>query len=379
MTSRSAMRRGFFIAVAGHILLLLFFLIRFSLQDKRQSQPVDTIEVTFAHGVGIHSSSPEASSEAARATTAPKIGEEKEAAPAPKKETPKEADNQPKAQTQTPAKAEAKVENKPVAKPEPQPRAKPIETPKPAPVAKPEPQPRAKPIETPKPAPVAKPEPQPREAAVAPAQKAKVTAAEKTQPKAESKTPSKPHNDVKNLMESFSKSQVNVSDHKAGSNTESNKGKEKSNASDSGKSKSDNSRNSGSRLGSDFLKGILGGTGTSSKPQGSSISGPALNGLGAAIKRQVQPCYDLGALGGTDAMRIITVLRLRFNPDGSVNGVPEMIEQTGLTSDNRSYARQMAEISRRAVLRCAPLHLPAELYKGGWDEIDIGFIPAQMH
>lgn len=359
MTSRSAMRRGFFIAVAGHVLLLLFFLIRFSLQDKRQSQPVDTIEVTFAHGVGIHSSSPEASSEAARATTAPKIGEEKEAAPAPKKETPKEADSQPKAQTQNPAKAEAKVENKPVAKPEPQPKAKPVETPKPAPVAK--------------------PDPQPREAAVAPAQKAKVTAAEKTQPKAESKTPSKPHNDVKNLMESFSKSQVNVSDHKAGSNTESNKGKEKSNASDSGKSKSDNSRNSGSRLGNDFLKGILGGTGTSSKPQGSSISGPALNGLGAAIKRQVQPCYDLGALGGTDAMRIITVLRLRFNPDGSVNGVPEMIEQTGLTSDNRSYARQMAEISRRAVLRCAPLHLPAELYKGGWDEIDIGFIPAQMH
>lgn len=351
MTSRSAMRRGFFIAMAGHVLLLLFFLIRFSLQDKKQSQPVDTIEVTFAHGVGIHSSSPNPSSEAARATTAPKLGEEKEAAATPSKEPPKESDAQPKAQTQNTAKTEPKAESKSVAKP----------------------------VEKPKPEPVAKPEPQPKENAVAPPQKTKMAAPEKPQPKAESKTQNKSHNDVKNLMESFSKSQVNVADHKAGSNTDNSKGKEKSSAPDNGKSKSDNSRNSGSRLGNNFLKGIVGGTGTSSKPQGSAISGPALNGLGAAIKRQVQPCYDLGALGGTDAMRIITVLRLRFNSDGSVNGVPEMIEQTGLTSENRSYARQMAEISRRAVLRCAPLHLPAELYKGGWDEIDIGFIPAQMH
>ena len=46
-----------------------------------------------------------------------------------------------------------------------------------------------------------------------------------------------------------------------------------------------------------------------------------MNGLGAAIKRQVQPCYELGALGGTPAMSIVTVLHLRFNPDGSVAGL----------------------------------------------------------
>ncbi|TQL16696.1 hypothetical protein FBY58_0237 [Zymomonas mobilis] len=232
MTSRSAMRRGFVIAIAGHIALLLFFLIRFSFQDKRPSQPVDTIEVTFAHGVGMHSSSPNASSEAARATTAPKIGEEKEAAPAPKTSVPKEATAEPKAQAQNTAKAEPKIESKPVAKPEIQPKAKPVETPKPSLAPK--------------------IQPQPKETAVVPPQKNKAVAQENPQPKAESKTQNKPHNDVKNLMESFSKSQVNVSDHKAGSNTESNKGKEKSNAPDSGKSKSDNNRNSGSRLGSDF-------------------------------------------------------------------------------------------------------------------------------
>ena len=38
----------------------------------------------------------------------------------------------------------------------------------------------------------------------------------------------------------------------------------------------------------------------------------------------------------------------------------------------------MADLSRRAVLRCAPLKLPVELYEGGWEEIEMGFIPGQM-
>ena len=104
-----------------------------------------------------------------------------------------------------------------------------------------------------------------------------------------------------------------------------------------------------------------------------------MNGLGAAIRRQVQPCYELGSLDGTAAMQIVTVLRLRFNPDGSVAGTPQVTEQTGVNDGNRSYARQMAELSRRAVLRCAPLKLPSDLYKGGWDDLDIGFKPNQMN
>jgi hypothetical protein len=38
----------------------------------------------------------------------------------------------------------------------------------------------------------------------------------------------------------------------------------------------------------------------------------------------------------------------------------------------------MVEVSRRAVLRCAPLKLPAELYAGGWENITMGFIPGQF-
>jgi hypothetical protein len=35
-------------------------------------------------------------------------------------------------------------------------------------------------------------------------------------------------------------------------------------------------------------------------------------------------------------------------------------------------------VARRAVLRCQPVHLPAELYEGGWDEINFRFTPGQM-
>jgi len=56
-----------------------------------------------------------------------------------------------------------------------------------------------------------------------------------------------------------------------------------------------------------------------------------------------------------------------------------VVEQTGVNAGNRSYAQQMADVSRRAVLRCAPLKLPPELYEGGWEEIEMGFIPGQMN
>jgi hypothetical protein len=103
-----------------------------------------------------------------------------------------------------------------------------------------------------------------------------------------------------------------------------------------------------------------------------------MNGLAAAIKRQIQPCYEVGALQGTPAMDIVTVLRLRFNRDGSVAGEPAVAEQTGVTAANQGYRRQMAEVARRAVLRCAPLRLPPELYEGGWSDIQFVFTPGAL-
>lgn len=134
----------------------------------------------------------------------------------------------------------------------------------------------------------------------------------------------------------------------------------------------------GSSLGADFRKGLAA---AASEAQGqrprAAVGAQAMSSIAAAIRRQVQPCYELGALAGTSAMDIVTVLRLRFRKDGTVAAV-DLVEQIGVTSENRNYARQMAELSRRAVLRCSPLDLPAQYYEGGWDDFDGVFNPRQF-
>jgi hypothetical protein len=127
-----------------------------------------------------------------------------------------------------------------------------------------------------------------------------------------------------------------------------------------------------------LLKGVLGASAGKGETARAAVSGAAMNGLAAAIKRQVQPCYELGGLGGTPAMQIVTTLRLRYNKDGSVAGNPQVVDQTGINAGNRAYAQQIADVARRAVLRCSPVHLPAELYDGGWDDLDFRFTPGQM-
>jgi hypothetical protein len=127
-----------------------------------------------------------------------------------------------------------------------------------------------------------------------------------------------------------------------------------------------------------LLKGVIGASAGKGETARAPISGAAMNGLAAAIKRQVQPCYELGGLSGTSAMQIVTTLRLRYNKDGSVAGNPQLVEQTGISDGNRAYAQQIAEVARRAVLRCSPVHLPAELYEGGWDDLNFRFTPGQM-
>lgn len=135
----------------------------------------------------------------------------------------------------------------------------------------------------------------------------------------------------------------------------------------------------GSRLGPDFLKGISPekSAGKATTPRAATVDARALAGLAAAIAAQVKPCYVIPA-GGTDSGNIVTVLRLRFNPDGSVTTAPSISEQSGVTESNRAYARQIGEAARRAVLRCSPLRLPADLYEGGWEDIEFVFNPRLM-
>lgn len=134
----------------------------------------------------------------------------------------------------------------------------------------------------------------------------------------------------------------------------------------------------GSRLGPDFLKGI-----TSEKSAGKSqtpratISGIQMRGLASAIAAQVKPCYVIPT-GGADAASIVSILRLRFTPDGRVDGNPSVTDHQGVTSTNQGYVRQMDDAAIRAVLRCSPLKLPPDLYEGGWEDIEFAFYPQAM-
>jgi len=139
-------------------------------------------------------------------------------------------------------------------------------------------------------------------------------------------------------------------------------------------------RERGSHLGPNFLKGITAEQSDShaQAPRAAKIGAQDIANINGLIQRQVLPCYDLGALKGTSAMSIVTVINLRFRPDGSVASA-SLVGQTGVNAGNQQYRQQIVDLSRRAVLRCSPLKgLPPELYKGGWENINFTFTPSDF-
>lgn len=319
---------GLGIAIAAHVALLVLLSVGL-FASKPLPAIRDVMDVQLTDKVGLQSASPEPAKEAPAPSEAPAAGPPEDAAPPPPPVEPTPPPPKPVPPAPKPTPAPPKPAPAP---PKPTP-APPKPTPKPA--VKPTPAPTPKPAE-------AKPQPK--------ATPAKPTPAKTATPAAKSRLSPDILKDIRDAEA-------------AGNGKNAAAKKEKA---------------TGSRLGKDFLKGI-GVSEGKGKTARAAVTGAAMNGLAAAIKRQVQPCYEIGSLGGTSAMQIVTVLHLRFNRDGSVLGTPDVVEQTGVNAGNRSYAQQMADVSRRAVLRCAPLKLPPELYEGGWEEIEMGFIPGQMN
>ena len=111
-------------------------------------------------------------------------------------------------------------------------------------------------------------------------------------------------------------------------------------------------------------------------PRGAKISPRQVATLEQAIRSQIAPCWN-PPIGGADVTQMTAVLRIRLNRDGTVFGNPEFVSQTGATVGNQAYARAFVETARRAVLRCAPLELPADLYSY-WREFELNFDPRLM-
>ena len=131
----------------------------------------------------------------------------------------------------------------------------------------------------------------------------------------------------------------------------------------------------GSLLGDDFRKSLAVSPerGTATAPRAAQVSAAAVAGLGDAIARQVQPCANRIPNPGPGANQIRSRLRLRMRPDGTLAVRPALLGQTGVDGANSRYADRVAELAASAIIQCAPFELPAELYKGGWEDIVVNY------
>lgn len=258
-------------------------------------------------------------------SAAPKVSQEAPApSVAPEKGVPEDS-NPP------PPKAEPVPEPKPLPRPVP---PKPTPAP-PKPQPKPEPKPEPKPVPKPTPAKPDKAKPDKQQAKPAP---------EKAKP-----APEKP---VKKsgLSSDFLK--------------------------DLPQDKPGNAKPKGSRLGADFLKGLSPSKspGKASAPRAAAISAQSMAGIAALIREQVKPNYNPPS-GGVDVGGIVTTLHITMAKDGSVSGVEVVGHPSGGGS---AYVKQADDAAIRAIRRSSPLHLPPELYAGGWQDITLNFRPDQM-
>jgi outer membrane biosynthesis protein TonB len=116
----------------------------------------------------------------------------------------------------------------------------------------------------------------------------------------------------------------------------------------------------GSRLGADFLKGITSGERAGSGTPAAAFGPAEAASLKQAIARQLKPHW--AAPEGVDAEKLVTYVRFRLNLDGSLNGDPVVVGQSGITPSNEPQKGRHAEQAIRAIRLAAPFNLPAQFY-----------------
>lgn len=94
----------------------------------------------------------------------------------------------------------------------------------------------------------------------------------------------------------------------------------------------------------------------------------------ASAASQVRRCYRSPRIP-SDGRQIVTRLRVRLTPEGQVAELPSVVEQLGITPVSRVYAGRMAQAAIEAVMRCAPLQLPAAFRQPSGVEFDLTFSP----
>jgi hypothetical protein len=116
----------------------------------------------------------------------------------------------------------------------------------------------------------------------------------------------------------------------------------------------------GSRLGSDFLKGISDRPSASTAQSPRAAAGPAVqSSLAREVLRQLKPHWT--SPSGADAELLRTSVTIRLARDGTVTSI-ENVETTGQTPSNAGQVRLHQEAAKKAVRLASPFQLPADYY-----------------
>lgn len=94
------------------------------------------------------------------------------------------------------------------------------------------------------------------------------------------------------------------------------------------------------------------------------------------IRSQITPCWN-PPVADDKSGHVTVLMRIRLDRVGGVMGVPAVSRMTGRTAANEAYANALSSSVRRAVLRCAPLKLPPELYDA-WADVELNFDPKDV-
>lgn len=98
--------------------------------------------------------------------------------------------------------------------------------------------------------------------------------------------------------------------------------------------------------------------------------------LADMIRSQITPCWN-PPVAEENSGHVTVVMRISLSRNGAVAGTPTVARLTGRTAANAAYANALSGSVRRAVLRCSPLKLPAELYDA-WSNVELNFDPKDI-
>jgi hypothetical protein len=93
--------------------------------------------------------------------------------------------------------------------------------------------------------------------------------------------------------------------------------------------------------------------------------------LADSIRSQAQRCYR-GSADAPDPERLIVVIRVRLNRDGSLDGQPDVFNRQAIDLSGDRYWRVARDRAMAAIIDCAPYRLPAEHFSI-WRRIDVTF------